>query len=62
MEATFTDFELLRIDDQNATHPFIIACKDRTAPEGEERWTVAPVSEAEAEKLYEILKKYFESK
>lgn len=62
MEALFVNFELLRVDDPEASSPFIIACKDRTAPADEERWTVAPVSEAEAKKLYEILKEHFESK
>ncbi len=59
MKELFDNFEFFKDDNPENIRPFIAACKDYEATDGE-RWVLACLTEDEARTVYENLKKYFD--
>ena len=54
MQKMFENFDIWKYDSLQDEQPFIVACKDREAIDGE-RWVLASLTNEEAKKIYEYL-------
>ena len=54
MQKMFENFDIWKDDSLQDEQPFIVACKDREAIDGE-RWVLASLTNEEAKKIYEYL-------
>lgn len=59
MKTKFENLDFFKDQDPNNEKPFIFAIRDR-AVKNEERFVLANLSEKEAKRFYECLKKYFQ--